>query len=86
MHETTLVRNMVRRIVQVAEGAEAHEVRAVNVRLGAWSEFSPEHLREHFEHEARATVVEGARLNIMVSDDPTDPLAQEVLLESVEVE
>jgi hydrogenase nickel incorporation protein HypA/HybF len=42
-------------------------------------------LREHFARAAQGTVAEGARLNLEVLTNVTDPHAQEILLESVEV-
>jgi hypothetical protein len=48
--------------------------------------FSREYFREHFEQAALGTPVEGARLEIDVSSDETDPHAQDILLEGVDVE
>ena len=64
MHETGIVRDMVRRLEAVARDAGATRVAGVAVRLGALSQFSPEHFREHFDEEARGTVAEGAALSI----------------------
>jgi hypothetical protein len=48
------------------------------------SDLSAEHFREHFPIEARDTIVPGAALDIEVSEDC--PLAQQVRLESVELD
>ena len=69
MHETGIVRDLVRRLEQAAHEAGAERVSGVEVWLGALSQFSPEHFREHFEDEARGTVAEGAALRIETSDD-----------------
>ena len=86
MHETALVRDVVRRIEDVARATGARRITGAKVWLGALSHLSAEHFREHFAVEARNTVAAGAALDIAVSDDPNDPHAQQVRLESVEVE
>jgi len=57
----------------------------VTVKVGVLSHISPEHFREHFLHASRGTVAEEAQLHTEVLTDVTDPHAQEVLLESIEV-
>jgi len=86
MHETGTVRDMVRRLEAVARDAGATRVSGVAVRLGALSQFSPEHFREHFDEEVRGTVAEGAALRIQTSGDVTDPSAQDVMMESIDLE
>jgi hydrogenase nickel incorporation protein HypA/HybF len=86
MHETGIVRDMVRRLEAVARDAGATRVSGVAVRLGALSQFSPEHFREHFDEEVRGTVAEGAALRIQTSGDVTDPSAQDVMMESIDLE
>ena len=85
MHETALVRDFVRRIDQIARAAGASHVIGAKVWLGALSHLSAEHFREHFALEARDTLASTATLKIEVSTDPTDPHAQQVRLESVEL-
>jgi hydrogenase nickel incorporation protein HypA/HybF len=86
MHETGIVRDLVRRLEQAAREAGAERVSGVSVWLGALSHFSPGHFREHFDDEARGTIAEGASLDIETSDDPTHPDAQNVMLRSVDLE
>jgi hydrogenase nickel incorporation protein HypA/HybF len=86
MHETGIVRDLVRRLEHVARDANAEAVSGVEVWLGALSQFSPEHFREHFEDEARGTIAEGAALKILASDDPADPDALHVVIKSVDLE
>jgi hydrogenase nickel incorporation protein HypA/HybF len=86
MHEASLMANLMRRIEDAARAEGARRVTGVAVRLGALSHLSPEHFAEHFEEASRGSVAEGARLEIAVSDDIEDAQAQEILLESVEVE
>ena len=86
MHEASLMAGLMRRIDEVSRAEKARRVVAVSVWLGALSHMSPEHLAEHFRQVAKGTVAEGARLRTTASDDPAHPNAQDVLLESVEVE
>jgi hydrogenase nickel incorporation protein HypA/HybF len=86
MHETALIRDVVRRIEELARAIEACGVTGAKIWLGALSHLSPEHFREHFAIEARGTIAAGAALDIEVSDDPDDPHAQHVRLESIDLD
>lgn len=86
MHETGLIHNLVHRLQAAARDAGAERVSGATVWLGALSQMSVEHFREHFDAEVRGTVAEGATLTIEVSDDPAAPDALSVVLRSVELE
>lgn len=86
MHEASLIRNLMRKIDSLAETEDAKRVTTVRVWLGALSHMSADHFQEHFEQASKATIAEGAELEIEVSADIRDPNAQELLLQSVEVE
>jgi len=86
MHEASLINDLMRRVADVAAAQGAARVVAVDVWLGALSQFSPEHFREHFEDASRGTPAEGADLHVTLSDDTAHRDAQSVLLQSVEVE
>ena len=86
MHEAGLMRGLMRRIEAVAAAEGGGRVVGVRVWLGALSHFSPEHFAEHFTEAAAGTRAEGARLTCTLSDDTAHPAAQDVLLESIEVE
>ncbi len=86
MHEATLMAGLMRRIDAVASGEHAHRVTAVAVWLGALSHMSAAHFAEHFQQAAAGTPAEGARLDVTVSTDPDHAGAQDIRLESVEVE
>jgi hydrogenase nickel incorporation protein HypA/HybF len=58
----------------------------VSVRLGALSHFTPEHFEQHFRDSARGTIADGAVVDAILETSTTDPSAQGVVLESVEVE
>ncbi len=68
MHET----RMIRRLIETAQ-AEANQrggaLRAVHIRLGVLSGGSPEHLREHFEIEAKALGLDEVDLHIVEAPD-----------------
>jgi hydrogenase nickel incorporation protein HypA/HybF len=86
MHETALVRDVVRRIDDLARATNARRVTGAKIWLGALSHLSSEHFREHFAIEARDTLAAEAILDIEVSEDASDPHAQYVRLESVDLE
>jgi hydrogenase nickel incorporation protein HypA/HybF len=78
--------DLVRRIEAAAAGEGGARVVRIRVRLGALSHFTPEHFREHFETASRGTLAEGAEVEAELRTDPTEPEAQGVLLESVDLE
>lgn len=86
MHEATLMADLMRQIADVAKAERAQRVTGVSVWLGALAHISAEHFAEHFERATAGTLAEGAKLEVAVSDDVQDPDAQDILLESVEVE
>jgi len=86
MHEAHLMETLMRRIAEIAEAEHARRVTGISVWLGALSHFSVEHFTEHFERASTGTIAEGAQLDVTVSDDTQDADAQEVMLESVEME
>jgi hydrogenase nickel incorporation protein HypA/HybF len=78
--------DLMRKIERLAREQDADRVVGLKVVLGALSHFSSAHFREHFEHASRGTVAQGARLEIETGTDVTDSRAQDVWLDSVEVE
>jgi hydrogenase nickel incorporation protein HypA/HybF len=86
MHEQALMRDVIRKIEEVARTGGATRVTCVRVRLGALSHFTPDHFREHFADVSPGTVAEGAEVDVVMDDDMTDPRARDVVLESIEVD
>lgn len=86
MHETALVRDVVQRMIDVAQSNGARRVTRAKLWLGALSHLSAEYFREHFAVEARDTPAAGADLEIEVSADLEDPDAQQVRLQSIDLE
>ncbi len=85
MHEHAILADLVREIEDVAAREGAVRVRAVSVRVGPMSHMTPAHFTEHFTDAVRGTIAAGARCDVDLID-PHDPLAQSILLESVELE
>lgn len=86
MHELTLFTDLMRKIDQFAREQGASRVVAVDVTLGALSHLSPEHFQEHFAQLSPGTVAQGAELRIRVAEDPGQQHAQEVVLNSLDLE
>ncbi len=86
MHEHALMNDLMRKIEAEAAAEGGGRVTRIRVRLGALSHFTAEHFREHFEDAARGTVAEGAEVETELRTDPTEPEAQGVVLESLDVE
>ena len=85
MHEHSLIASLIKQIEAVARENNAAKVTGVKVKLGALSNISPGHFREHFENETGGTIAEGARLDIETAEDINDPHAQAILLDSIDV-
>jgi hydrogenase nickel incorporation protein HypA/HybF len=86
MHEKALIDDVIRKIESTAHAEGAKRVVRIRVRLGVLSHFTPEHFKEHFDDAARGTIAEGAEVAAEVSGEPTDPDAQSVVLEEIELE
>ena len=86
MHEFSLINDLMRKIESIARDQGAQRVVALKVKLGALSHISAEHFREHFEAAATGTIAERARLEIETLTDEYDSHAQDILLDSVEME
>jgi len=84
MHETALMRDVVRRIEDIARATGARRITGAKIWLGALSHLSADHFREHYAIEAQGSIAAGASLAIEVSHDLGDPNAQNVRLESVD--
>jgi Zn finger protein HypA/HybF involved in hydrogenase expression len=75
-----------RRIDAVAKADGARRVTGVSVWIGALCHMSAGHFAEHFEQASDGTIANGARLDVIVSDDMHDMNAQDIVLRHVEVE
>ena len=86
MHEQSLMKDLMRKIYAVAEEQEADRIKCVRVRVGALAHMSADHFREHFDQASAGGPAEGAQVEVILGDDTADPHAQDVMLESIEVE
>lgn len=86
MHEAGLLRDLIRKVTDIAETEGAQRVAGVSVWVGALSHMTAEHFHEHYEIASKESLAEGAALDIEVSTDMTHPDAQSILLKSVELE
>lgn len=86
MHEMSLIHDLMRKIQTLAREQSATRVTGVTVRIGALAHISADHFREHFEEESKGTLAEGAQLEVVMMTDEGDPQAQDILLESIDVE
>lgn len=85
-HELSLISNLLSKIETIAREQNAERVTQVKVKLGALSHISADHFRGHFVDGVVGSIAEGAQLDIVTNDDTSDPQAQSILLESIEVE
>lgn len=86
MHEQSLMRDVMRKLEEVAAENGASRVTRVRVRFGPLSHFTPEHFREHFVDAARGTIAEGADVDARLDEALTGERATGVLVDDVEVE
>lgn len=86
MHEASLMRDLMQKVLAVATAQNAKQVTTIRVRLGALSHMTPGHFQEHFDEAAKGTVAEGARIETSEDSDIRSPAAADVVLESIEVE
>ncbi len=80
MHESNLVKGIIRHVLELADENNANTVLAVHIRVGALAQVDPDHLREHMQQAARGTLAEAAEFVIEQTDD-----LQGVTLETVEL-
>jgi hydrogenase nickel incorporation protein HypA/HybF len=86
VHEQALMRDLMEKIAAEAGAEGATRVTRVRVRLGALSHLTEDHFQEHFEDASRGTIAEDAAVEAELRTDPTEPHAQGVVLESLEIE
>jgi Zn finger protein HypA/HybF involved in hydrogenase expression len=86
MHEASLMANLLRHVNAVAAAQRARRVVVIRLKVGPWSHCSPDHLRAHFAYAARGTIAAEARLEVEVVSSMAASQAQDVLLDSIEVE
>ena len=78
--------DLMAKVESEATAAGATRVTRVRVRLGALSHFTEAHFRVHFEDAARGGIAEGAEVETELRVDPTEPEAQGIVLDEIDVE
>ena len=86
MHEASLMFGLMQRLSAIAAAEQARRIVGVKVWIGALCHMSSSHFAEHFIEASAGTLAEGARLDVTISDDEQHARAQDILVESVEVE
>ena len=86
MHESGLMQEIVREVTRAAAQNGGGRVVSVRLRAGVMSPYGDAAIRAHFEHMAEGTLAEGAVLVIEHDEDPRSPMAQGVVVESIDVE
>jgi len=86
MHEEALLKDLVRKLEEVARAHGVDQVRGFTVWIGGLSHLTEEQFRARFPLMARGTAAEGARIRVERSSDLADPRAQGVVLVNVEID
>lgn len=86
MHEKSLMDDLMKKILLLAEKEQASKVTRVRVKLGALSHMSKEHFQEHFDIASQGTLAEGAQIEAEESEDLHDPNASSVVLKNIDVQ
>jgi Zn finger protein HypA/HybF involved in hydrogenase expression len=85
MNEIYFIPKLMHKIDSIARALHSRKIAKVKVRLGALSPISAAHFREDFYRASRRTVAEGARLDIEIMQDASDPHAHEIILDKLEI-
>jgi hydrogenase nickel incorporation protein HypA/HybF len=86
MHEMSLFKDILKKIESISRDNEGKKIVNISVKIGALSHLSASHFLDHFSTFSIGTAAEGADVDIVVDENENDPYAQEVILQSVEVE
>ena len=83
MHEQSLMKDLLNKIEQSVM-LENKPLLAVNLQLGELAHISSSHLKEHFEQAVKGTPLASVAINISELPGIDHPLAQDIVLESLE--
>ncbi len=86
MHEETLLKDLRRKLLEVARREGDVPIRRVRLWVGALAHTTPDALRRRWSEVVAGTAAERAELEIDVSSDSTDPAAQGIRLVEVVVD
>jgi hydrogenase nickel incorporation protein HypA/HybF len=85
MHEEALLRDLLRKVEEIARANGGGHVTRVQLWVGALSHLSEGTLEERWALATRETGLKGSHLEVEMSTDPHDPRAAAVVLRSVDV-
>jgi hydrogenase nickel incorporation protein HypA/HybF len=85
VHEEALLRDLRRRIVELAEVERIDRVTGVTLWVGALAHASEASLRARWPMTVAGTPAEGSRLDVEISDDVHDARAEGIVLARVDV-
>jgi len=86
MHEEAVLNDLRRKLIEVTSREAVPRVSRVRLWVGALSHVSEEQLRRQWSRVVGGTVAQSAALEVTASQDPTDPRAQGIVLQSIDVE
>lgn len=86
MHEEALLRDLVRKVEEIARSHGSARVGRVRLWVGALAHLSEDQARHRWATLTQGTVAEGSRLEIELSSDLADPHATGVVLRSLDAE
>ena len=85
MHEEALIRDLRRKLEEIARSEGVDRILRVHVWVGALSHLSPETLSDRWPRLVEGTAAQGSALSIERSSDVADARAQEIILAKVDV-
>ncbi|MGV7221963.1 MAG: hydrogenase/urease maturation nickel metallochaperone HypA [Nitrospinales bacterium] len=86
MHEQSLMADLMRKIEAICKEQGSKNVIGIKVKIGALAHISADHFKEHFVQASKGSGVENVKLHIEELKNINDPHAQEIILDSIEVE
>jgi hydrogenase nickel incorporation protein HypA/HybF len=86
MHEEALLKDLRRKIVEVARENGAEHVTRVRLWVGALCELNESGLKAAWPRTTKGTAAERSVLEVETSKDLHDPRAEDVILTSLDVE
>lgn len=81
-----MIRGLVNKVEEIANANGGGKVKKIVVKFGAMANITPEHFKEHFVEETPGTIVEGTELEIIQEEDLKNLNAQDILVDSIELE
>ncbi len=86
MHESGLIRNLMKQVESLAKENNAQCVSKVVVRVGALTPYSNESVISHFEEAKTGSVASEASIEVIRDSEILSPTAQDLVIDSIEVE